>query len=118
MNMLPQKPIILIADDDEAKAFLLQSKIESTAIPAMVLIATDAATALALIKEHKPDLLLLDGMLPESSINAHIPTDEVYRYSAPVAAAYKEECPKGTIVLYSSYGLEYARHFPPGTQII
>ncbi|HUO12522.1 MAG TPA: PleD family two-component system response regulator [Caulobacteraceae bacterium] len=53
---------ILVVDDIEANVRLLQAKLQAEYYH--VLTASDGATALAIAAEEKPDLLLLDVMMP------------------------------------------------------
>jgi two-component system cell cycle response regulator len=53
---------ILVVDDIEANVRLLQAKLQAEYYD--VLTASDGATALALAAEEKPDLMLLDVMMP------------------------------------------------------
>ncbi len=59
------KPLILIAEDEPAQMELLRYNMESADFRTVV--ATDGASALALIEEETPDLVVLDWMLPEMS---------------------------------------------------
>lgn len=56
---------ILIAEDEPAQAEVLKYNLESAGYE--VAIAPDGAEALMRIEEHRPDLLVLDWMLPEVS---------------------------------------------------
>jgi len=58
-------PTIVIAEDEDALATLLQYNLEKEGY--RVLVAGDGEEGLLLIDEHKPDLLLLDWMLPKVS---------------------------------------------------
>ncbi len=59
------KPLILIAEDEPAQMELLRYNMESADFRTVV--ATDGASALALVEEEMPDLVILDWMLPELS---------------------------------------------------
>jgi len=59
------KPLILIAEDEPAQMELLRYNMESADF--RTILASDGASALALVDEEKPDLLVLDWMLPEMS---------------------------------------------------
>jgi len=59
------KPLILIAEDEPAQMELLRYNMESADFRTVV--ATDGASALALVEEETPDLVVLDWMLPEMS---------------------------------------------------
>jgi len=59
------KPLILIAEDEPAQMELLRYNMESADFRTVV--ATDGASALALVEEEVPDLVVLDWMLPEMS---------------------------------------------------
>ena len=59
------QPLILIAEDEPAQMELLRYNLEAAGF--RTLTATDGASALLLIEEERPDLVLLDWMLPEIS---------------------------------------------------
>ncbi|MDO9458698.1 MAG: phosphate regulon transcriptional regulator PhoB [Alphaproteobacteria bacterium] len=59
------KPLILIAEDEPAQMELLRYNMESADFRTVV--ATDGASALELVEEETPDLVVLDWMLPEMS---------------------------------------------------
>ena len=59
------KPLILIAEDEPAQMEILRYNMEAADFRTVV--ATDGASALALTEEEKPDLVILDWMLPELS---------------------------------------------------
>ena len=54
---------VLIVDDDERNAKLVRDVLEAAGIRTMT--AGSAATALALAREHLPDLVLMDLRLPD-----------------------------------------------------
>lgn len=55
-------PTILIADDDELLAALVQFKLEAAGHK--VVVAKDGAAALAEVARQRPDLIVLDAMMP------------------------------------------------------
>ena len=59
------KPLILIAEDEPAQMELLRYNMESADFRTVV--ATDGASALVLVEEESPDIVVLDWMLPEMS---------------------------------------------------
>ncbi|MGK2872914.1 MAG: phosphate regulon transcriptional regulator PhoB [Alphaproteobacteria bacterium] len=59
------KPLILIAEDEPAQMELLRYNMESADFRTVM--ATDGASALELVEEETPDLVVLDWMLPEMS---------------------------------------------------
>ena len=59
------KPLILIAEDEPAQMELLRYNMEAAGFRTIV--ANDGASALSLVDEEKPDLVVLDWMLPELS---------------------------------------------------
>ncbi len=59
------KPLILIAEDEPAQLELLRYNMESAEFRTVA--ATDGASAMALVEEESPDLVVLDWMLPEMS---------------------------------------------------
>lgn len=60
--MSEDKPKILIADDDPEIRMLIKSKLDT--MKCEIFVAKDGEEALALALEKKPDLLLLDVMMP------------------------------------------------------
>jgi len=56
---------ILVADDHEHLRFLVRSTLDSPEYK--IIEATDGAQAIALAREVRPDLLILDWMMPEMS---------------------------------------------------
>ncbi len=59
------KPLILIAEDDQALVELLKYNFESEGFE--VIVALDGETALTLAEDRAPDLLILDWMMPRLS---------------------------------------------------
>jgi signal transduction histidine kinase len=57
------RPLILVADDDEMERFLLREVLEPAGFD--IVEATSGAAALQLFALHKPDLVVLDVMMPE-----------------------------------------------------
>ena len=58
-----QRPItILIADDDRTNTAVLESMVRKEGFAAVV--AADGAQAVALFQQHRPDLVLMDVMMP------------------------------------------------------
>lgn len=58
---------VLIVDDDHATRLLLKATIEGLSIPCRILEAADGDTALELAGRTRPDLALIDIVLPGSS---------------------------------------------------
>jgi len=58
-----KKPLILIADDDEAMRLLMRHMVEKAGYD--VVEACDGMEAIELVEIHHPDLILLDGIMPE-----------------------------------------------------
>jgi PAS domain S-box-containing protein len=58
-------PLILIADDDETERFLQRQVLEPAGFE--IIEAKNGAAALEAFNEHKPDLVILDVMMPEMS---------------------------------------------------
>lgn len=63
-TFLPQSTV-LIVDDNPQNVELLQAFLES--LPVKLVTAADGVEALAKVAEHKPDLILLDIMMPRMS---------------------------------------------------
>jgi two-component system, OmpR family, alkaline phosphatase synthesis response regulator PhoP len=63
-TFLPQSTV-LIVDDNAQNVELLQAFLES--LPVKLVTAGDGLEALAKVAEHKPDLILLDIMMPKMS---------------------------------------------------
>ncbi|MFZ5836174.1 MAG: phosphate regulon transcriptional regulator PhoB [Pseudomonadota bacterium] len=59
------KPLILIAEDEPAQLEILRYNMEAADFRTVT--ATDGMSAMALIEEETPDLVMLDWMLPELS---------------------------------------------------
>jgi CheY-like chemotaxis protein len=59
------KPVILVVDDNEQNLELIQAYLEE--IDCQVLPAYSGAEAMKIIRQRKPDLVLLDVMMPEMS---------------------------------------------------
>jgi DNA-binding response OmpR family regulator len=60
--MTDKPPTVLVADDDEDLCTLLRTNLEADGF--LVLIAGDGRRALELIESEKPDVVLLDIMMP------------------------------------------------------
>lgn len=63
-SFLPNSTV-LIVDDNGQNVELLQAFLES--LPVKIAVAYDGVEALAAVKEHNPDLILLDVMMPRMS---------------------------------------------------
>src|SRR5262249_58795459 len=63
-SFLPQSTV-LIVDDNPQNVELLQAFLES--LPVKIVTASDGVEALDRVAEHKPDLILLDIMMPRMS---------------------------------------------------
>ena len=61
----PPQPTILIVDDNAQNAELLQAFLEP--LPVKVITASDGIEALAKVQQHRPNLILLDIMMPRMS---------------------------------------------------
>lgn len=59
------KPLVLIAEDEPAQVEMLRYNLEASELNTIV--ATDGRSALLLLEEETPDLVVLDWMLPELS---------------------------------------------------
>ncbi len=58
-------PVLLIADDDEDILMLVQLRLSRSGFE--VIVARDGEEALRLAREHRPDLVVLDWMMPKAS---------------------------------------------------
>ena len=56
-------PRILVVDDNPANVEILQMRLEAQGYE--IKTATDGEEALTAVREHKPDLILLDVMMPK-----------------------------------------------------
>ena len=69
MNVTDEKPVeqtrILVVDDDEQNVELLEAYLTDAGY--QVLKALDGASALKMVSDDKPDLILLDIMMPDIS---------------------------------------------------
>ena len=63
-SFLPQSTV-LIVDDNPQNVELLQAFLES--LPVRIVTAADGVEALEKVEQHKPDLILLDIMMPRMS---------------------------------------------------
>jgi two-component system alkaline phosphatase synthesis response regulator PhoP len=63
-SYLPESTV-LIVDDNAQNVELLQAFLES--LPVKIVTATDGVDALEKVAQHKPDLILLDVMMPRMS---------------------------------------------------
>ena len=59
------KKVVLVADDDLDNLAVVQLKLEGHGL--QVIMARDGEQALRLIREHNPDLVILDVMMPKVS---------------------------------------------------
>ena len=58
-------PVVLIVEDDPSQLEILRHNVSSAGY--RVVSASDGVNAVAAFEEHRPDLVLLDWMLPEVS---------------------------------------------------
>jgi two-component system, cell cycle response regulator DivK len=63
IGMCCDKPLILAVDDNQDNLFLLEYQLPEV-IDCFLLTATDGETALTLIADKSPDLILMDVVLP------------------------------------------------------
>jgi DNA-binding response OmpR family regulator len=56
------RPLLLIADDDPELVGLLTKRLQT--LECDIVTATDGAEALAMVKENRPDVVVLDVMMP------------------------------------------------------
>jgi len=59
---MKKRPRIMVVDDEQAILSLLKHTLEPEGYE--VVVAADGRSALALLQEHRPDLVLLDIMMP------------------------------------------------------
>lgn len=71
MTEQQDKPIppskVLVVDDNPQMVELLQANLESGLPQVTILTASDGQEALAMVAQHRPDLVLLDIMMPRMS---------------------------------------------------
>ena len=60
-----KKPLVLVADDDSSMREVVSEHLQSVGYD--VLVAEDGREALELTRKHRPDVVLLDVMMPETS---------------------------------------------------
>ena len=65
MIQSPARPLILLVDDNEANLELLEAYLEE--VGGAIMTARDGLEALRCLEAHKPDLILLDVMMPRMS---------------------------------------------------
>jgi len=66
--MSPRKPIVLVADDSDEMREMVMSHLQSMRDPSFEVIeASDGEQALELVRTKRPDLVVLDVMMPEVS---------------------------------------------------
>jgi CheY-like chemotaxis protein len=65
MDTNPDRPVILIADDHPQNVELLEAYLSG--VDCEILTAFDGEETLKVVREHKPDLVLLDVMMPRVS---------------------------------------------------
>lgn len=65
MDTSSDRPVILIADDNPQNVELLEAYL--VGLDCEILTATDGEETLQVVAEHKPDLVLLDVMMPRVS---------------------------------------------------
>lgn len=72
---------VLIVDDEAATRALLRATIEGTSIPCVISEAADGDTAIAIARRTRPDLVLLDIVLPGSSTSGVLVCQELCKDS-------------------------------------
>lgn len=61
------EPTVLIVDDEAATRTLLKKTVQRLSMPCKILEAADGDSALRIVKQSQPDLVLLDIVLPGST---------------------------------------------------
>ena len=61
--MADRPPLVLVVDDEENIRFLVESGLQMAGIKTLA--AANGREALAMVAEHRPDLIVLDVMMPE-----------------------------------------------------
>lgn len=72
---------VLIVDDEAATRTLLRTTVEGLSVPCRIIEAMDGDSALEMVKQHSPDLVLLDIVLPGSSTSGVLLCQEMCRDS-------------------------------------
>jgi CheY-like chemotaxis protein len=70
---------VLIVDDEATARRLLHATVKGLAVPCRIAEAADGETALALARSSRPDLVLLDIVLPGSSVSGVMVCQELCR---------------------------------------
>ena len=65
MNDTREKPLLLIADDDPELMGILLKRLQN--LDGEIITATNGDKALQMIREHKPDIVILDVMMPRKN---------------------------------------------------
>jgi len=65
MNDTREKPLLLIADDDPELMGILLKRLQN--LDGEIITATNGDKALTMIREHKPDIVILDVMMPRKN---------------------------------------------------
>lgn len=65
MNDTREKPLLLIADDDPELMGILLKRLQN--LEGEIITATNGHKALDMIREHKPDIVILDVMMPKKN---------------------------------------------------
>ena len=68
---------VLIVDDEAGARMLLRQTVRGLSVPCQVSEAVDGETALAMARQSRPDLVLLDVVLPGSSVSGVLVCQEL-----------------------------------------
>jgi len=78
---VPEAKTVLIVDDQDATRALLRATIEGLSIPCVISEAADGDTAIDIARRTRPDLVLLDIVLPGSSASGVLVCQELCKDS-------------------------------------
>ena len=91
------RPVVLIVNNDAATRMLLKTSIEGLSVPCEICEAQNGDVALALARRTRPDLVLLDIILPDSSISGVLLCRELCKDSRTKVILVTRQCGQAVI---------------------